>query len=172
MGNDRNEEIFYVDFMGVVVMENQVVIDIINGDSHAISWPGVTWGACGQRLKWVSLKQTWLKLNTNSKSSCASSSSISIINPVLAPLFELEYWTESDLLSFWWIFLNHCYLIHILQLLILMNWGLICWVFDLKISSVHVSCHISAVLLILQVCIREMGGFYVCYCTTERRACQ
>lgn len=31
MGNDKDEEVFYGDFMGVVFIENLVVIDTIKG---------------------------------------------------------------------------------------------------------------------------------------------
>lgn len=57
LGNDSDEEVFYGDFMGVVFMENLVVIDIIKGLILTLSWPDMTWGVHGQSLKYLSLSK-------------------------------------------------------------------------------------------------------------------
>lgn len=43
VGNDRDEEVFYGYFMGVVFMENLVVIDIIKGLILTLSPPDLMW---------------------------------------------------------------------------------------------------------------------------------
>ncbi len=68
-GNDRDEEVFYGDFMGVVFMENLVIIDIIKvlilTLSPDLMWPRAS--VAKAEFENCFIKHTWLNLKINFK---------------------------------------------------------------------------------------------------------